>query len=264
MGKELLSVGDQRICILSSCNHIRTLAHINHSYYAEQHGYVYVFDISPVAEEYFCQSKIKRILNFLPHFDYVFWIDDDAFFTNFDQPISALLSGDSHADIIVCKSPVNRGRWTYINAGVMLIKNTDKSIRFLEKVVSADVKSISDNWDTSEFGIFTNGDQDVLIYLMQGDPVTIKRMPPESFNSRSFQYDFDKPVSQKFVVHFTDANKQKQAAQFANAFDLNSALVPNDYFRSIQPYFYSEKIFPVTLHKRILALFKRCLRSITR
>jgi hypothetical protein len=242
---------DLKICILSSCNHIRTIAHLNHDYYAKKHGYLYVFDISPPeSESFFCHSKIQKILKFLPNFDYVLWIDDDALFTDFEKSLNGFISSNEKADMIVSKSPIHRGRWTYFNAGVMLLRNSSNTCAFLERVLGADIQKVKSEWDHDKFGFFTNGDQDVMISLLQDDPIRIERLASDALNSRPYEYDDSLPLSQHFIVHFAESSKQQKIERFARRFQINAALVPEDYYQSIQPYFYSEKIFPPTFVKR--------------
>jgi hypothetical protein len=224
---------------------------------------LYVFDIAPPEpESYFCHAKIQRILRFLPNFDYVFWIDDDALFTDFEKPLSDFIASNENADMIVSKSPVNRGLWTYFNAGVMLIKNSSNSLNFLERVLKADIMKVKREWDLNRFGFFTNGDQDVMISLLDKDPIRIERLASEAMNSRPYEYDDSLPISQHFIVHFTESSKQQKIERFARRFQINASLVPADYYQSIQPYFYGKKIFPPTFLTRLKAYLKMRISQI--
>lgn len=214
-----------RLGIVSYCDHLRTYAHFNHQTYADMHGYTYIFDIAPTKHTHYF-SKIDKISKFLDLFDWVFWIDDDAFFTNFDYDLSKVVAEYPNADFIFCKSPVNEGQWTFLSSGNFFVRNTKTSRQLLESMHTVDLHKVRQWWDSDRFGTFTNGDQDVLVYLLhtRTNPPNFVVLDYEAFNNRPFHYSGR--LNEHFVVHFTGADKGKQAATFAQKFDLEEDLVP--------------------------------------
>ena len=95
--------------------------------YAQKHGYDFSkFDFH-VDDRALQWSKIKAV-NYLlqspKKFDYIFWIDSDAFFNDFDKALDSVIDQNNQKDIILCDDAPNSGRENTINTGTMLIKST--------------------------------------------------------------------------------------------------------------------------------------------
>lgn len=218
----------KNIGIISYCDKIRTYASVNHQYYADIHGYTYIYDISPTKNSVF-KNKIEKILKLLPLFDYIFWIDDDAFFTKYDVSLESLIEDSKKYDLVFCKSPMNEGKWTYLSSGNFFIKNTKKSIQFLKDIINTPLEESRENWRQDVFGMFTNGDQDIITYLLFNDPSYSKPsfhtiLPYETFNTRPFH--FKESPSEHFLVHFTGTDKFSQSLMFAQKYNLSPAITP--------------------------------------
>lgn len=217
-----------KVGILSYYDYLRTYAHCNHEVYAVRNGYTYIFDIAPTLHGVYL-TKIDKLLKFLDFFDWIFWIDDDAFFTNFDQKLEPFIALHPDADIIFCKSPRNEtGGWTYISAGNFFIRNTPASRAFLEAVPNVDMNKVKRWWDESKYGIFTNGDQDAIVYLLEGpEKPAIKcvRLEYTHFNTRPFH--FTDRLDEHLLVHFTGGSKREQAQAFGRRFGLDEDIVPH-------------------------------------
>lgn len=222
----------QNIGIVSYCDHLRTYAHVNHQFYAEQHGYHYIFDIAPTHYAPF-KNKIEKLLKLLDLFDWVFWIDDDAFFLQYDRPLSDFIKKHHNYDLIFCKSPINQGNWTYLSSGNFFLKNTAHVREFLHACLETEIETAKSAWHEETTGLFTNGDQDVMVHLLHHDSrfntdTFHTRLPYKAFNSRPFH--FKKRPSEHFLVHFTGNNKHQQALDFAQKFSLSPALIPKADF----------------------------------
>jgi len=227
--------------IISYCNFVRTYANVNHQYYADKNGYVYIYDIAPTHHDVF-KNKIEKILKYLTLFDWVFWVDDDAFFLQYDQPLDKFLKGNTSADLIFCASPVNQGNKTYLSSGNFFLKNTPRVIAFLKACLETDLETAKSHW-ADEYGLFTNGDQDIIVYLLKNDPRFMSQrfhviLPYDSFNTRPFH--FKEGADEHFLVHFTGNYKQKQAVEFSVKYNLCPALISQEDFDS---YF---GIYPIT------------------
>ncbi|KAF8978147.1 hypothetical protein BGZ46_006782 [Entomortierella lignicola] len=115
----------------------------NKKEYAAKHGYDFVARSAEFAQENFRHrravwGKIGAIQKTLPHYEWLLWMDMDAVVANTDKDVR---------DIIRLAEERNEGKGSEIsmivarpsgdimlNAGVMLIKNTEWSNRFLSEV----------------------------------------------------------------------------------------------------------------------------------
>ena len=226
----------QRIGIISYCDKVRTYANVNHQYYASKHGYTYIYDIAPTTHGVF-KNKVEKILKYLDLFDWVFWIDDDAFFMQYNKPLSEFIGRHSRHDLIFCKSPLNEGKWTYLSSGNFFIKNNKKTKEFLRSILDTDLEVAAKSWDEDKYGLYTRGDQDIMVHLLHNDSrfngnkfhTTLEY---DQFNSRPFH--FKNKADDQFLVHFTGEEKNRQALDFAKNFQLSPALIPVSDFEGRQ------------------------------
>ncbi|CAK9114790.1 6-mannosyltransferase MNN10 (Bud emergence delay protein 1) (Mannan polymerase II complex MNN10 subunit) (M-Pol II subunit MNN10) [Durusdinium trenchii] len=141
----------------------------NHRAYAQRHGYRYVVhteNVLPDREAHYSKMYVvhQRMQGGEPHWahqstmpagpppEWIFFIDCDAFFTDFETSIGRLLAtySDDHADraaaaavqFLVAEDPGG------INTGVFLIRNSPWSVSFLERVASSNFMVA---WDQSMF-----------------------------------------------------------------------------------------------------------------
>ncbi|CAE7516175.1 MNN10 [Symbiodinium natans] len=139
----------------------------NHQAYAQRHGYRYVVHTEsalPDREAHYSKMYVvyQRMTGQRAHWafqanqpedaapDWVFFVDCDAFFTDFTTSISDLINtyaqpspGNSDfAHFLVAEDPGG------INTGVFLLRNSAWSLRFLERVASS---TFTVAWDQSMF-----------------------------------------------------------------------------------------------------------------
>jgi hypothetical protein len=80
-----------RVCILSGrFPPTEFLSSWNHRAYANRHGYTYIHCNWPTLAKNRYMTKFCFIQEYVRHFDFIFWIDDDAFFINIERPLSLL------------------------------------------------------------------------------------------------------------------------------------------------------------------------------
>jgi hypothetical protein len=225
----------ERLGIISGCDHDRTLAAANHQYYANQQGLCYIYDTAPTGQGGY-SYKLEKIAKFLSYdlFEWLFWIDDDGLFMQYDKSLTDFLDENSGPDLIFCKSPVNtfEGReiQTYISSGNFFIRNSQRSRDFIDAVRQVSLEEVKAWWNEDELGFYSNGDQDAMIYLLKtderfssGDFYT--RLPYTAFNCRPFHF-IERP-DEHFLVHFTGEKKGEQIQAFAERFQLSEALIPS-------------------------------------
>lgn len=229
----------EKLGIISGCDYDRTLASANHEYYAKHQDLCYIYDTAP-AEHPHHFYKLDKIAKFLKHnlFEYIFWLDDDAFFMQPDKNLTSFIDGNSDSDLIFCKSPINRDKdgneiWTYLSSGNFFIRNTPLTRQFFAACYDVSLETVKKWWDPEKYGFFTNGDQDVMVYLLHQDerfnhPRFHTLLPYEAFNTRPFH--FKEKADEHFLVHFTGPNKHQQAVEFGEKFGLSAALIPEQEF----------------------------------
>ena len=86
--------------------------------------------------------KIHYLLEMLKlEYDYIFWIDADAFFCNFDMKIEEWIKPNKNL-ILARDAGANFSQWNkykhLINSGVMIFKNTEWSKTILEFILNFD------------------------------------------------------------------------------------------------------------------------------
>ncbi|KAG0030344.1 hypothetical protein BGZ81_002779 [Podila clonocystis] len=111
--------------------------------YAKRHGYDFVARSAEFAQEDFrgrklVWGKIGAIQKTLPHYKWLLWMDMDAIVANIDKDVRDIIRlaeetserEDTEISMIVARPIKDK----MLNAGVMLIKNTDWSRRFFNEV----------------------------------------------------------------------------------------------------------------------------------
>ena len=73
-------------------------------------------------------ERLPLILHHLANYDYVVWIDSDAFFYH-DRDVKEFIADNSEHDFIFSKDIRNRG----LNTGVMVVKNTPYAVDFIKR-----------------------------------------------------------------------------------------------------------------------------------
>jgi hypothetical protein len=182
-------------------------SYINHRAYCSRHGYTYIYCNWPTGQKNRYLNKLEYLKEYIGLFDFVFWIDDDAFFIDLDVPLSKFLPR-SNEFFSVCSSPTNRKIHTYISSGQLFLRCDATSKDFIDEVLSCDLDAVR-KWWPSEMGFFTNGDQDSMIYLLHTDArfLNYSRYSFDAFNSRVEDLLNGDEV---FVLHFTGSVRTKR------------------------------------------------------
>ncbi len=225
------------VLILSGATSVRTPAYLNHRVYADRHGLGYLFDVTPGPIPTPLDQKLAAVLRALPHVDWLFWIDDDAFFTDLHRDVRSFV--DEDVDLVICLSPVNpEGGWTFVSFGQFLVRRTPAMFDLFEAVVATDLEFVREWWDPERFGIFTNTDQDALVFQLSRDDVPWagrwKRLDWQEFNSRPYHYVTR--LDEHFLCHFVvpgASSKMDLVRDFAARMQTTTALVPAEL---LEPY----------------------------
>lgn len=196
-----------RLCVVSG-RYPRTefASCANHRAYCTRHGYTYINCEWPTGAKNRYLNKIHYLQEYLNHFDYLFWIDDDAFFIDLDQPLTDYSPAEDEF-LSICRSPDFKKLKTFISSGQFMLRCNATSKAFLDGVAQSDLAEVGSWWDES-LGYFTNGDQDAMVFLLKTKPQfrRFRRHEYSAFNSR-FQNLAER--ERVFLLHFTGTVKVK-------------------------------------------------------
>jgi hypothetical protein len=180
---------------------------INHKTYAKYHNYKYVFDDNKYNIQSVYDHKLMSILSLPIDNKWWMWIDDDAFFMQLDKTIDM----DDHKRVLFVfpKSPINpNGDWTFISSGNFFFKNNKTVHDFFTRCIHTDLDVVKEWWG-DELGMFTNGDQDKIVYeLFQTGLINATNIVSwEPFNARPYHF---KNSEDYFLVHFATPGITKE------------------------------------------------------
>ena len=193
-----------KTCIISGrYSKTKVESSINHKIYADKFGYAYINCNWPTKEKNPYLNKIHFILNYIDLYDYIIWIDDDAFFFDFEVDIMEYSpKGDNI--LSACKSPSYKPLKTFLSSGQFILKSCHLSKEFLNEILLQKFSTI-ESWWYNDLGFYTKGDQDIMVYLFHTDERfknKITLYDYKKFNSR-YENLFDKDLHKPLILHFT-------------------------------------------------------------
>jgi len=96
--------------------------------------------------------------------------------------------------------------------------------------LTQNIEKVKNWWDFDKYGIFTNGDQDRIVYELVKDEDLMSKITLvdyEIFNTRPYHF---KKINDHFLVHFAGNGKAKAIHKFKLDFGFNdNSLVPIKY-----------------------------------
>ena len=202
--------------IISGADAYRYNAHINHQQYADFHKIDYKFHLSNgLSNPYF--TKCYAILDsFKKGYEYVFYIDDDAFFINKHWDCLSIFKKYGE-DVIVTQGRTNKKSGiTLFNNGVMFIRNTKKMNQLFSEIPNVDWNNMKTHWKP-EWGPCVGNDQPRMIYLTQTKyPEAVKILEYPGFNAHEITFKQRKNFMQTKppIAHITGTNKQGKIERF--------------------------------------------------
>ncbi|MCI1748727.1 MAG: hypothetical protein LKI24_11955 [Acidipropionibacterium sp.] len=219
------------ICIISGGDEVRLRSYINHSIYAREHGFDYRLEcgVDPAATTKF-GYKMSIIRRLLALYDWIVWIDDDAYFTDFvDDPIHEYIeeAEQSGCFIVIANGPLEpNGFWSNINTGVVALKNCEESFEML-RLAEVDLMEVRKWWVDDRDGLFTNGDQDQIWWALNQDDLLEHTLIVDHLRWNSRGHYYQDSLSDAFVMHFTGyPDKSWGVVRFAMRFGVGQELVP--------------------------------------
>lgn len=201
--------------IISGADSYRYGAHINHQRYAEAQGIDYEFHKSEnLPNPYF--TKCYAILDsFNKGYEYVLWIDDDAFFIDQDWNCTSIYS-QYPEDVIVVKGRAKKNGTTMFNNGIMFIRNTENMQDLFTSIPTTPWQYLIKNWK-QEYGPLTGNDQPRMICITQERyPQSVKILDYPNFNAHEIEFHKSKDFikSNPPIVHITGQNKESKISRF--------------------------------------------------
>jgi hypothetical protein len=156
-------------------------------------------------------NKIEYIKHYYNIFDFIFWIDDDAFFIDTEKSLEEFLPSNDNF-LSICGSPDYKKIHTFISSGQFAIKCSEVGKRFIDETIKVDLSKVKEWWDES-LGYFTNGDQDAMVFLLKEHPEfkhRYKRYHYMKFNSRVEDIFNNGGVDNLFILHITGTPVKKR------------------------------------------------------
>lgn len=223
-----------KVTIVSGGDEIRQRSYINHKIFALEHGYDYRLEIGLYEDiKTKFDYKLNAILHVLPLTEWVLWVDDDIYFTDFssqavDHIIDRMVKTGAYFAAAEGVLEPN-GFWSKINSGAMLIRNCEEAKNLLQDARNLSLSKVRDEWSDAEDGLFTGGDQDQLWYLIKKRNLEVSGkviiVDHSLLNSRGHYYSSS--LTDNFAMHFCGyPDKALGAAQFARRFNTGQEITP--------------------------------------
>ena len=201
-----------KICVLSGRYPASKFdSYVNHKIYCDIHGYTYINCNWPTKAVNRYMNKVEYIKSYYGLFDYIFWIDDDAFFIDMEKNLDCFLpTGNDFLSI--CASPSYKKIHTYVSSGQFVLRCSDMGRRFVDAIPCVDLMLVK-NWWNASLGYFSNGDQDAMVYLLKENlefKQHFRRWHYKNFNSRADEIYESGSTEGIFILHFTGTPEKKQ------------------------------------------------------
>uniref|UniRef100_A0A7S1KZ03 Nucleotide-diphospho-sugar transferase domain-containing protein n=1 Tax=Neobodo designis TaxID=312471 RepID=A0A7S1KZ03_NEODS len=102
----------------------------NKNEYCKRWGYDFIVEDNNIVDRSrdVAWSKIPIFRKWLPHYDYIMWMDMDAFFMRYEIPLESIVTRDDTKDIVIAKD------FHGINFGVFLIRNSPWAFHLLDRM----------------------------------------------------------------------------------------------------------------------------------
>lgn len=225
-------VDPSRVCVASGGDEVRWRSYVNHTVYAREHGFTHHIGIglAPGIETVY-YYKFELVREVLPHFEWVLYLDDDVYVTDFgsssiEDLITHCVAEDKFA-VFAEGPPEPDGSWTRLNSGVILVRNDPRAFALLDSAQRSDLEAIRQSWSEDEEGLYTFGDQDAIWRVVRDDPTVradVEIVGHRQLNSREHYYN--SKLSDAFAVHFCGpGDKDLKVALFGRRFGMGQELV---------------------------------------
>ncbi len=230
----MVTPAEPRICLVSGADEIRSRSYVNHTVYARLHDLDYRLECGldeGVDSKFFYKTAI--IARILPLYDWIVWLDDDAYITDFSRDNFRRFIHQAEAEgrfMVVADGPLEpNGFWSTLNSGVMCLKNTPEMREMIAMADGEHLAAVAAWWDERRHGTFTGGDQDIFTWWLDttGRMDRVLFVDHRELNSRGHYYEDS--LDDAFVMHFCGwGDKEIGVVSFSERFGVGHELVPEE------------------------------------
>ena len=190
---------NKRICICMSHTeniypYSKLTENINRKY-ADKHGYefkIFNLEMKDRAPQWCKIDVVNRLLD-ENQYDYLFWIDADAFVNKHDTPLETFIT-DETKSIIICDDIPNSGRENTLNSGTFFVKCNDWSKKFFKELWNYNGNYLYDHFH----------EQTMIEEYLKNDWMNAKEQidvrPATEFNSDINQV-YNGQTNDTFIIH---------------------------------------------------------------
>lgn len=183
------------VAIVSGCTRLRYDSYVGHQLYARRHGLDCHLELVAFTGVDGYWHKVAALQSHLGDHEWVVWFDDDAFITDLESTFVVDAIGeaeDAEAWLAIapsCDDELN-GAWAAYNTGVFALRNVPEAHELLEFMSTAPMDEIEARWNHRDWGMFTGGDQDALVWFMETRQRlgAIHWVDPLAWNARPWHY----------------------------------------------------------------------------
>lgn len=195
------------IAIVSGCDKLRYASYVGHQLYARKHDLAYHLELAPFAGAAGYWHKAAALGQHLEKHDWLVWLDDDAFITDIEsdwlrREIAAAERTGAWLVIAPSAEDELNGAWAAYNTGVFAVRNCAQGRELVGPLNAPNLDEVERWWDATRLGMFTRGDQDVLVWFVesQGHRDSIRWVEPRGWNARPWHYT--RSLKDAPVCHF--------------------------------------------------------------
>jgi len=199
-----------KICVVSLfTEEIETesrLSTLNKKKYCEKYGIDYRFYFGRASERHAQWDKIQCLIQTLPEYDYVIWMDSDTVFNNFEISLNKLISDNTDFDALFCSDVCYAEGVTHlmVNTGVMIFKNTEWSSSLLNKVWNSVPNYSLDKLEKHSYDGFPHEQGKMCEILTRENTKKFKIFPSTEFNSHP-----NSSNDKTFIIHYMGSRQSE-------------------------------------------------------
>lgn len=176
------------------------LSNLNKKKYCEKYNLDYRFYTGRASKRHAQWDKIQCVLQNLPEYDYVIWMDSDAIFNNFEISIveSIIKNNQQYCGLFcndVCYAPGQNH--LLVNTGVMVFKNATWSFEILNKAWNSVEDYSLEHLNKHSYEGFPHEQGKLCEMLLKDDETKFKIFPSYAFNQHP-----NSANDHTFIVHY--------------------------------------------------------------
>lgn len=189
-------------------------SNLNKKKYCEKYKLDYRFYVGRASKRHAQWDKIQCVMQNLPEYDYIVWIDSDAIFNNFNISIINLINNNKEYDALFCSDVCYSEGQNHllVNTGVMIFKNTEWSFDILDKVWNSVGEYAIENLNKHSYEGFPHEQGKLCEILLREDETKYKIFPSDAFNQHP-----NSSNENTFIIHFMGSRQtQNHIETFKN------------------------------------------------